>query len=109
MPKRTRHHELEDESVNAFRSCIPTKWVYRDKNKDYGIDGEVEIFDDEGKATGKVFYIQFKATDEHSPQKALKVRIKVDHLQYWNLLSNPTLIVRYTSKDQRLYRGCSAA
>jgi len=50
-PSRTRAHELETESEAAFRAAIPSRWVFRRKSDDYGIDGEVEIFYLNGKAT----------------------------------------------------------
>lgn len=45
MAKRIRTHILEDESRIAFMQALPAEWVYRDKDKDYGIDCEVEIFE----------------------------------------------------------------
>ena len=62
-PKRPRSHVLETESRQSFESAIPSEWVYRRKEDDYGIDGEVELFDDSGKTTGLLFYVQLKATD----------------------------------------------
>ena len=46
LPKRPRQHQLETESKRQFESAIPSSWIYRAKDQDYGIDGEVEIFDD---------------------------------------------------------------
>ncbi|MCK4816674.1 DUF4365 domain-containing protein [bacterium] len=100
---RPRQHQLEDESKYHFQSCLPPGWVYRDKAKDYGIDAEVEVFDKSGNATGKIFNVQLKATDEVSKDKSLKVRIRTDHLMYWAKLDLPTLIVRYTSIDKKIY------
>ena len=45
LPKRHRNHQLETESVREFQSLLPSTWVYRTPTDDYGIDGEVEIFD----------------------------------------------------------------
>jgi hypothetical protein len=53
LPKRHRNHQLETESVRELQSKLPSTWVYRTPTDDYGIDGEIEIFDDEGIATGK--------------------------------------------------------
>ena len=52
MSSRTRAHILEDESRNQFHALLPGHWVVRDKNKDYGIDCEVELFDTNGEAIG---------------------------------------------------------
>lgn len=63
MPKRHRSHQLESESRVAFRSLLPSTWVVRDLDQDYGIDAQVEIFDESGEATGLTFLVQLKATD----------------------------------------------
>ncbi|MCU0405365.1 MAG: DUF4365 domain-containing protein [Ignavibacteriaceae bacterium] len=60
---RTRSHIIEDESRVEFKRILPESWVCRDKNIDYGIDNEVEIFDSNGNPTGKLFWVQLKATD----------------------------------------------
>jgi hypothetical protein len=62
MPKQPKKHQIEEISINEFKRLLPREWVYREKDKDYGIDGEVEIFTN-GIATGCIFYIQLKATD----------------------------------------------
>ncbi len=46
MPKRTSEHQVEDISITAIKSRLPRQWVYREKGRDYGIDGEIEIFDE---------------------------------------------------------------
>ncbi|GAA2022841.1 hypothetical protein GCM10009779_03390 [Polymorphospora rubra] len=51
MPQRPRSHELETESRRAFEALLPSSWVVRRVEDDYGIDLEVEIFE-EGSATG---------------------------------------------------------
>ena len=49
MPIRPKEHALEDLSPDQISTCSPLKFgVYRDKDKDYGIDGEVEIFNEDG-------------------------------------------------------------
>ena len=73
MPKRPRQHQLEVESRAAIRTAIPPVWVYRDLDQDYGIDGEVEIFDSAGLATGTKFLVQLKATDATNLGKALRL------------------------------------
>ncbi|MGI9281651.1 MAG: DUF4365 domain-containing protein [Endozoicomonas sp.] len=78
LPKRHRTHQLEAESVLEIQNAIPSTWVYRTPEYDYGIDGEVEIFDDEGIATGNKFLVQLKATDQEKLSKALKLRLRIE-------------------------------
>ena len=47
MPKRIREHEQETEHRIAFATALPSVWVIRFvEGDDYGIDGDVEIFED---------------------------------------------------------------
>jgi len=93
MPQRPVSHQLEDVSRRRFEELLPPAWVVRDKVRDYGIDLEVEIFDESGSSTGIMFLVQLKATDQ--PEEARRLRIKVDHLRYFDSLELPTLIARY--------------
>lgn len=95
MPKRTREHIIEDRSVLAFKSSLPIGWTYNTIDRDYGIDGQVEIFDKDGITTGKIFFVQLKATDEPDLKKALKIRFPMEWVEYYHSLPAPILIVRY--------------
>lgn len=105
LPQRPRAHQIEDKSVSAFRGLMPEQWVVRGKDHDYGIDLEVEIFDADGIATGAIFLVQLKATDDIFTDEQDKTQIKVTTLNYFNELDCPVLIGRYSaSQDQFLYR-----
>lgn len=97
MPQRPRSHQLEDLSFNRFRAMLPVAWAVRERSRDYGLDLEVEIFTDAGAATGLFFYVQLRATDD--PGRGLKLRFKVDQLDYFRLLDLPTAIVRYAAGE----------
>jgi tetratricopeptide (TPR) repeat protein len=101
VPKRTREHEIEQLSKIAFDKSIPTRWVVRNKVPDYGTDLEVEVFDEDGSSTGIVFLVQLKATD--NTETPPKVRLKVDHLNYFNSLELPTLLIRYLAANDSLW------
>lgn len=100
MPKRPRQHQLEEISILEFRRLLPPAWVFREKSKDYGIDAEVEIFDERNNATGLIFYVQLKATDKTSQRG--KVSVRSDHLSYLSVLDVPTIFARYYSADNEV-------
>jgi tetratricopeptide (TPR) repeat protein len=102
-PSRTRAHQLETESDTAIRAAIPPRWVFRRKSDDYGIDGEVELFDPIGKATGELFLVQLKATDEPDLRKALRLRFRKTLAEYYATLPLPLLIARYHAPTRQLY------
>jgi tetratricopeptide (TPR) repeat protein len=103
VPKRTRSHILEDESRRAFSKLIPSVWVIRPLSSDYGIDDQVEVFEEDGRASSLMFLAQVKATDVPERQKALKVRLVVDRLLYYRQLDLPVMIVRFHSPTKKFY------
>ncbi|NQU51297.1 MAG: DUF4365 domain-containing protein [Bacteroidetes bacterium] len=103
MVKRPRQHQIEDLSRTRFNSVLPRNWVYRDKTKDYGIDGEIEIFDENDEATGFVFLIQLKATISKKEIDSRKAKLKVDTIRYYYKLELPVLIVRYSESYDSIY------
>ena len=93
MPQRPRAHQLEAASNVGFQSALPASWVCRPKSSDYGIDFEVEIFDENGFATGLLFYVQIKATDNIKNEKTLL--IDRDRLEYLLTFDAPAITLRF--------------
>jgi tetratricopeptide (TPR) repeat protein len=102
LPRRVRQHVLEDLSFSAFRTAKPENWAFREKSVDYGIDGEVEIFDLQGKTTGQVFLVQLRATDSPRSRSAA-VRLEVRTYNYFRSLALPVLILRWVEPERALY------
>tara|TARA_R110001592_G_scaffold55740_8_gene170401 strand:+ start:1159 stop:3093 length:1935 start_codon:yes stop_codon:yes gene_type:complete len=103
MPTRPNQHKLEDLSRAKFQLVLPKRWVYRDKDKDYGIDGEVELFDQEDKAQGSLFYVQLKATGSKNESTILNVDFNIETLKYYKKLDVPVLLVRYSEFNDCFY------
>ncbi|SHN73318.1 Tetratricopeptide repeat-containing protein [Paenibacillus sp. ov031] len=62
--KKKRSHNLEELSENALRDLVTKKnWIVRKKEKDYGIDFELQIVDTDENVTEKTISIQLKSTD----------------------------------------------
>jgi hypothetical protein len=104
MPKRPRSHQIEQNSRIAFEAVLPDHFIYRRKEDDYGLDGEVEVFDAvTDEATGALFYVQLKATDKTRLKTALSARIEPTTANYYRSLPLPTLMVRYLTVSNRLF------
>jgi len=103
LPRRPRQHELSDESEVAFRALLPPRLIYRETQRDYGIDGEIEIVDERGQATGRKFLVQLKATDEVDLRDALRTRIRNTTAEYLRAQQAPVLMVRYLATSDALY------
>lgn len=103
MTRRPRSHQLETESRIAFSAVLPSCWIFRDLTPDYGLDGIVEIFDDEGQATGHMFFVQLKATDEIKLDKALVISMMNRTIDYYSTLMLPVLLVVFRAPMHKLY------
>ncbi|WP_419787983.1 DUF4365 domain-containing protein [Pseudodesulfovibrio sp.] len=98
MPKRPIQHQIEDESRAKYELAIPKEWVFRNKEKDYGIDGEVEIFTPDQMSTGLIYFVQLKATASEEEQAIKKLSMKLDLQEYYRQLPVPVMIARYSSE-----------
>jgi hypothetical protein len=103
MPIRPRSHQLDSESKAQFASVLPSLWVWRQADPDYGIDGQVELFDEYNKATGLMFLVQLKATDALDLSDALSVQFKLDTLAYYRKLDLPVMIVLWSALSRRFF------
>lgn len=53
----------EGKSIRFFEGVIEDYgWKYRRQEKDNDIDGEIEVFSEEGETTAKIIKVQLKAT-----------------------------------------------
>lgn len=103
FPQQSRQQEIEKLGRRAFEDRLPAKWIVRPVTPDWGIDDQVEIFTPDGSATGRLFCVQNKATDEENLAKALAVRLKLTTVAYLNEQDLPVLIVRYHVPTETLY------
>ena len=103
MPKRPIQHQLEDKSRAAFRLLLPDQWVFRDKPSDYGIDGEVELFDEHGQSQGLVFLVQLKATSSSDAKRNRRQSISLETLAYYRKLDLPVLVVRWIETENSFF------
>ncbi len=103
MPKRPRQHQLEDESRIEFERLLPSHWIFRKKDSDYGIDAEVEVFDETEQSTGQLFFVQLKATGKTELSSALAVRLSRDKYEYFHSFSVPVLMVLYHEPTEAIF------
>ncbi|MCD6326537.1 DUF4365 domain-containing protein [bacterium] len=85
-----------------FWNMLPKAWVFREVAKDYGIDVEVEVFDENGNATGLVFLAQIKGTSKSSAS-GRRARLKIDRIRHYNSLELPVLVVRSSENEGEVY------
>jgi hypothetical protein len=103
MPKRPKEHQFETESRRAFELSLPASWVYRDINPDYGVDGIVEIFSRNGRATGLLFLVQLKSSGDISARAPFRIYLKMHSYVYYKTLVLPVLLVVFHKSTNRLF------
>ncbi len=87
--KRTKQHQTEDKAYKQFKACLPDYWVVRSQTHDYGIDREVEIFNQNANgdavSTGYIFKAQVKGTEKAKISKndhLVKFQLELDRTNY---------------------------
>jgi len=101
--KRPRQHVLADESRLALENTLPTGWIVRPIQPDYGLDVEVTIVEDED-VTSNVFKAQLKATDQPvdtSGEVSLSIQCK--HLKDYENYPQPVFILYYIKLKNLFY------
>jgi tetratricopeptide (TPR) repeat protein len=103
MPKRPREHVLEEESRKAFENVIPSEWTIQKQEPDYGIDLQVNIFEN-AQATSQLFYVQLKATDSvKTLTETPRFTFKTERLLYYQTLPYPMMLVLYDATGKRIF------
>ena len=92
--KRPRQHEIDTAAQRLFESFLPTSWVVRKQEPDYGMDYDIEIFENE-EPTGISFYIQLKGTAKlDCKHNEVKFTFETDKLAYYiDKVNKPVFIV----------------
>jgi hypothetical protein len=104
--KRPHQHEIDDRACDLLRLALPDAWVYRELPKDYGIDGEVELFR-QGSSTGAFFKVQVKGTEKPSfltDGRTISFSLSTDHVSYFcHELSAPVFLMLVDTAKQRVW------
>ncbi|MEA5600609.1 DUF4365 domain-containing protein [Nostoc sp. UHCC 0252] len=78
-------------------------------SKRYGIDGEIEFKDDNGKPSGKRIYIQLKSGDSylslHQDGKLSVYIQKREHLEYWKQQLYPVYLIVRDGKGKMYWKN----
>ena len=102
--------EIGTEAGRIFEYNLPSSWIFRSQEdqNDFGIDGEIELKDDNGKALGKnsVFKVQIKG-EENSTYinggKVLSFTLKLERLKYYFEFKIPVILVVVKVSSEKIY------
>jgi len=94
-------HGVGRAAETAFEALVPDEWVARRQTEDYGIDDEIEVFDEE-EATGDLFKVQLKGREFGRSTRA-SVRVRTSTFLYWQNLAVPVLRVLLDTASSRAF------
>ena len=100
--QRPRKHQIDTEACNALRTIVPSSSVIREIEYDYGLDFQVELFN-ESKSTGKMFYLQLKGTDKDITDDKVSYQLETKHIEYYSSISEPVLFVVYSTQTSQFW------
>ena len=94
---------METEGDKIFFSQVPSEWIYRKIDLDYGLDKEIEIVID-GKATGKTLLVQVKSSQSVDVAgNVIRFSIETDKGSYYMERDVPVLLVLVDLKTKIPY------
>lgn len=102
--------EIGTEAGRIFEYNLPSNWIFRSQEdqNDFGIDGEIELKDETGKALGKesVFKVQIKG-EEYSTfineGKILSFTLKMERLKYYFEFKVPVILVVVEVSSEKIF------
>ena len=106
--QRTRQHIIEDLGFNHIERQILYAGftIQRNTHNDYGYDGLVYTFNEQGEINPFNFHIQLKSTDnirQLTKQKTISFDLSKRDLELWLLSTTKLLVVLYDAQDEVAY------
>lgn len=100
-------HDIDREGKRLLRETIePLKWVVNDVQEDYGIDSNVQVFD-ERHPTGAWFHVQLKsskASKYSANGQFVSQELTVSHARHYALeMRDPVFLVHVDAASKRVY------
>ncbi len=103
MPRRT-FNPTERIGVNAVERIVTAgfNWIWREQHAaDFGVDGQIEVVDQDGRPTGRLFAVQVKAGPSYFRGTGDNIPFYVDedHVKYWDQHALPVILVLHNPED----------
>lgn len=102
--------EIGTEAGRIFEYNLPSNWLYRSQEdqNDFGIDGEIELKDNSGKALGKdsVFKVQIKGEENSTyinNNTTLSFTLKIERLRYYFDFKVPVILVVVEITSEKIF------
>jgi hypothetical protein len=104
---KTREHEINRDGKRLLREALePLGWVVNDVEEDYGIDSNIQIFDQKSP-TGAWFHVQLKssASSNYSTDGSfISQPLSIDHARHFALeMHQPVFLVHANVLSKRIF------
>jgi hypothetical protein len=106
--RRTRQHIIEDLGLNHVEKqvLLAGNVLRRFGEYDYGYDGMIDTFNDDGETENLSFKFQLKSTDSikfSSVNKGFIVDLSKRDLELWINNPHPVLLILYDAQNDKAY------
>ena len=103
--ERPRAHQLETESIHYVESTLPSRWITRRQDPDYGEDLTVQIVAGDNTVTGDFLAVQVKSTGGplERDDGFFKFRMQTQSLEYLMSLRHPAILIVYDASEKKGY------
>lgn len=90
--------------VNVVERIVTAgfNWIWREQPiADFGVDGQIEVVDHDGKPTGQLFAVQVKAGTSYfrGTGETIPFYVGEDHLKYWDQHALDVILVLHNPDD----------
>lgn len=102
--------EIGTEAGRIFEYNLPSSWIFRSQEdqNDFGIDGEIELKNESGKALGKdsIFKVQIKGEECSTyinEGTVLSFTLKIERLKYYFEFKVPVVLVVVEVSSEKIF------
>lgn len=105
--------KLDSKQISEYLSklfiekiVVSNGWKYRTQEKDNDIDGEIEVFTNEGETTAKLIKVQLKATTElkyNEDTNSIVFDCPIKFLNFCDVCDFPVLLVIYSVTEEKAF------
>lgn len=93
-----------ESAIFVEKTIVRNGWKYRRQEKDNDIDGEIEVFSEEGETTAKIIKVQLKATKELKySENSVVFDCPVKFLNFCDVCDLPVILILYGLDEEKAY------
>ena len=106
---RISSHEVETQGLDNFKKIVnKSNALFRElSGRDYGIDGMIELFSEQGFITGRVLLVQVKTTSEfirkNKRSSDISISLSLSSLEYSKQKNIPFVLIYNSLKQEEEY------